>query len=227
MSIAYFLTTDDGAFAEGLMPRLVERPEVIAASLFTPDQAEDPYVDDKAPPALMLEIDVADTDALDAVFNDAAIRASIEAAGPSAKADAFEALAFPIEGVDDPAIRTAPMSFVVRYYGPVTDEKLFVQYYLDKHPPILAEMPGIRNVFCYRPVPWSNPIQIPMSGCILGNEVVFDNLGDLNAALASEVRHRLREDYNSFPVLPGPNTHYAMQRMDFRRQAGFRPILDS
>lgn len=216
MSIAYFLTTDDGAFAEGLMPRLVERPEVIAASLFTPDQAEDPYVADKAPPALMLQIEVAGLAALDAVFADADIRAALEAAGPTARADVFETLPAPIAGVDDPALRTAPMSFVVRYYAPVTDEKLFVEYYLENHPPIMAEMPGIRNVFCYVPLDWANPVQIPGSGCILGNETVFDSLGALNAALASDVRHRLREDYISFPVLPGPNTHYAMQRMDFR-----------
>ena len=101
MSIAYFLTTDDGAFAEGLMPRLVERPEVIAASLFTPDQAEDPYVADKAPPALMLQIEVAGLAALDAVFADADIRAALEAAGPTARADVFETLPAPIAGVED------------------------------------------------------------------------------------------------------------------------------
>ena len=56
---------------------------------------------------------------------------------------------------------------------------------------------------------------LPVSAQI-GNEVVFDSLDALNAALASDVRHRLREDYKSFPVKPGPNTHYAMQRVDFR-----------
>ena len=216
MTIAYFLTAEEVGFADELMPRLMRRPEVIAASLFTPDQAEDPYVDDGAPPALMLEIEVGDLGALDALFADAAIRDQIEAAGPLAKGDAFELLSFPIAGVDAPAYRSSPMSFVVRYFAPVSDEMLFRDYYLENHPPIMADMPGIRNVLCYVPVPWSNPAPIPSSGCILGNEVVFDSLDALNAALASDVRHRLRDDYKSFPVKPGPNTHYAMQRVDFR-----------
>ena len=216
MTIAYFLTGDDAAFAEPLMPRLMGRPDVLGASLFTPDMAEDPYVDDRAPPALMVQIDVADVDALDALFADTEILRLIEAAGPTAKADAFEVLSFPIQGVDDPSLRTAPMSFMVRYFAPVSDEKLFRSYYLENHPPIMADMPGIRNVFCYVPVDWTSPIKIPGSGCILGNEVVFDDLEGLNAALASDVRHRLRDDYKSFPVKPGPNTHYAIQRVDFR-----------
>ena len=86
----------------------------------------------------------------------------------------------------------------------------------DGLPPIMADMPGIRNVLCYVPATWSNSAPIPSSGCILGNEAVFDSLDALNTALASDVRHRLREDYKSFPVKPGPNTHYAMQRVDFR-----------
>ncbi len=216
MTTAYFLTSDDAAFADPLMPRLMGRAEVLGASLFTPDKAEDPYVDDGAPPALMVQIDVANVDALDALFADTDIRTMIEAAGPTARADAFEASAFPISGVDDPALRTAPMSFVVRYFAPVSDKNLFRSYYLENHPPIMADMPGIRNVLCYVPVSWSNPTGMPSSGCILGNEVVFDDLDGLNAALASDVRHRLRDDYKSFPVKPGPNSHYAMQRRDFR-----------
>jgi uncharacterized protein (TIGR02118 family) len=198
------------------MPRLMGRAGVLGASLFTQDKAEDPYVDDGAPPALMVQIHVADVDALDALFADTDIRSLIEAAGPSAKGDALEVLSFPIEGVDDPGFRTAPMSFVVRYFAPVSDEKLFVEYYLENHPPIMADMPGIRNVLCYVPVDWTSSAEIPSSGCILGNEVVFDDLDGLNAALASDVRHRLRDDYKSFPVKPGPNSHYAMQRVDFR-----------
>jgi hypothetical protein len=216
MTIACFLTSDDAAFSEPLVPRLMGRADVLGASLFTPDKVEDPYVDDGAPPAIMVQIDVADIDALDALFAGAEIRSLIEAAGPSAKADAFEVSAFPISGIDDAALRTAPMSFVVRYFAPVSDENLFRSYYLENHPPIMADMPGIRNVFCYVPVDWTCSIGIQSSGCILGNEVVFDDLEGLNAALASDVRHRLRDDYKSFPVKPGPNTHFAMQREDFR-----------
>jgi len=215
MTITYFLTAEETAFAETLIQLLMKRSEVTGASLFTPDAAEDPYVDDRTPPALMLQMDVADTRGLVALFADEEIRRQLEKAGPAATGDAFEVLSFPIPEVMEPAIRTAPMSFVVRYYAPVSDEEMFRSYYLEHHPLIMADMPGIQNVFCYVPFDWICPVDIPSSGCILGNEVVFDSLDALNVALASEVRHRLRDDYKSFPVKPGPNTHYAMQRQDF------------
>ena len=40
----------------------------------------------------------------------------------------------------------------------------------------------------------------------------FDSVDALNAALKSDVRHRLREDYKRFPPFTGRNTHYAMTR---------------
>ena len=221
-----FLTAEETAFAEPLMPLLMARSEVTGASLFTPDAAEDPYVVDRTPPALMLQIDVTDSGGLGALFADGEIRRQLEKAGPAATGDAFDVLAFPIPEVTEPAIRTAPTSLVVRYYAPVSDEALFRRYYLENHPPIMADMPGIRNVFCYVPFVWTCPAGIPGSGCILGNEVVFDSLDALNAALASDVRNRLRDDYKSFPVKPGPNTHHAMQRQDFKKISGHRRPID-
>ena len=53
---------------------------------------------------------------------------------------------------------------------------------------------------------------MPTSDCMLGNEVVFDSLAALNAALASEMRHELRRDYQGFPPFSGPVSHHAMLR---------------
>ncbi len=228
MTIAYFLTIKnseaDGPalrrrFEADAVPGLLERTEIDCVSLFAPEQSDDPYADDGAPPDMVVQISVADMESLEKLFSDAEIRRHFEApGGATASCEVFESLSYAIDGITEPGFRSAPVSFNVRYYGPVADARHFVDHYLEHHPRILAELPGIRNVFCYLPTAWSNPTGVPDSGCILGNEVVFESVQALNDALASDVRHALREDYLSFPVRPGPNTHFAMQRTDFRRR---------
>lgn len=223
MSYAVFISltgTDDLAGAVGerlesnIIPALRQKGQVNCVSLFTsvPGQ-EDPYGKDETPAQFMIQIDLDDLNYIKPLFDDGDL---MDALRKSATCEAYRALSYPVDGATAPAPRTAPVSFNVRYYAPVDDEKQFVEIYLQRHPPILAELPGVRNVLCYVPVAWTNPTALPVSNCILGNEVVFDSMNALNDALASEVRHRLRDDYNDFPVRPGPNTHFAMTRRDFR-----------
>jgi hypothetical protein len=47
---------------------------------------------------------------------------------------------------------------------------------------------------------------------MIGNEVVFDDVGVFNAAMASPVREELRSHYRAFPRFTGANTHYPMIR---------------
>ncbi len=211
MTIAYFqtlnVTAESGPeirqnFREHAVPVLLECPEIDCVSVYAPE--------------LVVQFNVADLEALELVFNDQDVVPILAAPeNATASAEVFEVIAYDIEGVAEPEKRTAPLSFNVRYYAPVTDEQHFVDFYLAHHPQILADLPGIRNVFCYVPVVSSAKSPAPISNCILGNEVVFDTLDALNQSMKTEVRHRLREDYNAFPVRPGPNTHFAMQRQDF------------
>ncbi len=71
---------------------------------------------------------------------------------------------------------------------------------------------------CYLPIAWTDSTNIAVADYLLGNEVVFDSLDDLNAALASDVRHELREDYKNFPPFYGTNTHYAMRRQRLKHR---------
>jgi hypothetical protein len=57
----------------------------------------------------------------------------------------------------------------------------------------------------------------PPADYIIGNEVVFDDVGAFNAAMASPVRDELRAHYRAFPRFTGMNTHYPMVR---KRLAG-------
>ena len=221
MTFAFFLTIDAAGDAatdfrdhveRRAVPRIFERTEANFISLFSPDQADDPYVDDASPPALVVQIDADDLATLTSSILE------LDLPDPTmANCEVFESISYPIDGVGEPALRTAPLSYNVRYYAPVDDDQGFVEFYLAHHPQILVELPGIKNVFCYVPVSLAEPIGIPVSNCILGNEVVFDTVAAFNEAMASDVRHRLRQDYHAFPVRPGPNTHYAMQRRDFNR----------
>ena len=76
-------------------------------------------------------------------------------------------------------------------------------------------MPAIRNVLCYLPLSWNDPLGLPNSNYIVGNEVVFDGLENLLAAQASDVRDRARDDMIANPIRPGPVTHFTLQREDF------------
>jgi len=73
----------------------------------------------------------------------------------------------------------------------------------------------IRNILCYLPIQLDDQIGFPGTGCIIGNEVVFDTFQDFRAAQLSDVRVRLREDMQASPVPAGPNTHFAFRREDF------------
>ncbi len=191
---------------------------VIEGYFPTPEGAADPLTDDGRGPALLVEAGFDDLAALQAAVASAAARAAFAGCpaagreGCRVDCEAFEVSHYPVAGEDRPAARTAPLSFVVRYYRPAEDETAFRDFYLANHPPILGRFPGIRNVLCYLPLKWENGSGLAVSDCMLGNEVVFDSALALNAALASEVRHELRRDYEGFPAFSGPVSHHAMVR---------------
>src|SRR5262249_39494437 len=126
--------------------------------------------------------------------------------------DAMELRFYPVSGEAEPGPLTAPVSYVVRYQRPTENEGDFVAHYVAHHPQIQARFPGIRSTMCYLPIAWRDPTPITPANYLLGNEVVFDSVEALDAALNSPVRHELREDFKRFPKFQGRNTHYAMRR---------------
>lgn len=227
MTISHFLTfsgpTAHAAqirdwFAGAPAAAIMALPGVETLDLYAPEPSEDPYLDDGAGPVLMVQTGFASTDALEAglaapggkaAFSDFA---GTPAANRALAHDAMELKFFPVAGQSAPSPLIAPLSYVVRYHRPADDEAHFVEYYCAHHPPVLGKFPRIRNVMCYLPIAWRDPTDIARADYLLGNEVVFDSLDDLNAALKSEVRHELRADYKTFPPSSGGNTHYAMRR---------------
>ena len=107
---------------------------------------------------------------------------------------------------------TVPIIYLVEYQRPADDEAAFIDYYCANHPPILAELPEIRRLEIYTPVEWSNPLALDRADTMLICDVSFDSAEALTAALHSEVRQRLRDDYNLFPPFSGRVGHYPMRR---------------
>ena len=229
MTIAYFQTLSLPQSAGGdavsdirrdycgeVIPELLRQKEISGVSLFSPAPIHDPYVDDGMPPGLVIQINLTDKAALSKLFETATTRLVLSSpAGALLGHDVFDVISFGLAQGQDAPPRTAPVSYNVRYYSPIENPDTFVSHYLDHHVPILKRLPDVRNVLCYVPIAWDHPPELQKSGCILGNEVVFESFQSLNAALASDVRHTLREDFEAFPVKPGPHTHYAMSREDF------------
>ena len=191
--------------------------EVVSVDLFLPEAGNVVLFDDGAGPALMIQIDMENASDAQALVQSDEFRSLLLAeagySGPIDKLalDVFETVHFAIPGHQTPPPRTAPLSFVVRYYGPTDDEAAFARFYTENHPPILATFPGIRNVLCYLPLDWRSTKNVPDSRVILGNEVVFDNVDALNRALESDVMPALRADGKLFAAF-GHNTHHAMRR---------------
>jgi hypothetical protein len=122
-----------------------------------------------------------------------------------------EVVHYPLPELETPPPRTAALSFVVRYYGPVKDHPKFVDIYTSSHPQILAKFEGIRNVLCYFPLNWGASGEVKDEKMIIGNEVVFDDLAALKLALQSDVRLEAGDHSQHFQKF-GYNTHHTMHR---------------
>lgn len=187
---------------------------------YRPAGGDVPSFSDGPGAPLLVELNLPSRDRVDDLLHSGAFRSAATpddwapSPGISATVDVFETVHYPLPDHAEPPARTAPLSFVVRYYRPVDDQSAFVDFYTRHHPPLLARFPGIRNVLCYLPVDADLPDGVESSGSFLGNEVVFDDLDSLNRALASDVLDELKADGRRFAPF-GHNTHHAMRREDF------------
>jgi len=103
------------------------------------------------------------------------------------------------------------VSYFVSYVGTSADGSAFHQRYLDRHAPILRDMPGIASLVLHRPVAWHDPFPVNPAGIHLLAQMVFPSPAALEAALQSEARRRAREDFARFPPFTGTVLHQAMQ----------------
>jgi uncharacterized protein (TIGR02118 family) len=165
-----------------------------------PDSVRDPFLDDGAAPARVLQLYFDSIAALEA----AAAQVSVQAAAEAMQVHRF--------AVPQPwkRVPSSYCTYLVAYEGPAEDEKAWLAYYLEHHPPLMTKLPRIRELEIYTPIDWRCPPRLKRVRHLQRNKVAFDSREALEAALASPVRTEMRADFASFPSYRGGVTHYAM-----------------
>ena len=212
--------TQTPIFADDFREAVARRPQThsrpVAIELFLPEPEPVVLFDDGPAPAAILEFTCHSFAALEGLLNEAWFRRRFltvpleRQPTSSISFGAFRAQPSAVAGTDDVQPRKAGLSFIVRYYGPMADEAAFHDFYTANHPPILGRLPNVRNVCCYLPEKLRD-FELPHSEVRFINEVVFDDVGNLNAALQSDVIGLLKADSARFPPY-GHSTHHAMRR---------------
>jgi hypothetical protein len=202
----------------GLDRVLSKLPGLLKAVVHTPSRANDPYLDDGPSPHLVLQLYFADVPELEAALarggplNELTSRHAFPAL---ADADVTQqAMLVRPFSVTEPrfgaALEDPTCTYLVSYEGEAEDINAWLDHYLSVHTTHMADFPGIRELEVYTRLDWVGALPWPRLNCMQRNKVVFDSADALTRALNSPVRHKMREDFKTFPAFTGANTHYAM-----------------
>jgi uncharacterized protein (TIGR02118 family) len=181
--------------------------------LFTPAQSHDPYLDDGAPPPLVVQVKFAEIAALEAALHGpvAELADLPSLAGAEIGEQALLTRVFPVpDATFAHAPGEMPCTYLVAYEGEAEDMNAWLSHYVAHHPPIMARFPGIRGIEIYTRLDWCSATGWRRETAMQRNKVVFDSPAALTAALNSPVRHEMRADFARFPPFSGRNTHFPM-----------------
>lgn len=194
-------------------------PHLQVAYVHTPPLAPHPCAGEETAPALALELEFANvTDCESALRQDPGLRRIADAgfvpslAGASVSQQGMLRRRY---AVADPASDTATglCTYLVHYPGPAEDEQAWLDHYLVKHAPLVANLPGVRAVTVDTPAVIVSGLPFRSSGALLRNKAVFDSTEALSAALSSPARDALRADAASFPRFAGGSVHIPMETL--------------
>ena len=180
--------------------RFAPPPGAARTLLHVPGEVRDPFLDDGRAPSRVAQLYFDSLAALE--------MAAREVHGATA-AEAMTVHRFP---VPEPwaHMRERFCTYLVAYEGPADDESAWLAHYLEHHPPLMARLPGIRELEIYTPLEWRCPPPLERVRHLQRNKVAFDSAVALTAALDSPVRREMRADFAQFPPYRGRVTHYAM-----------------
>jgi uncharacterized protein (TIGR02118 family) len=102
-------------------------------------------------------------------------------------------------------------TYLVSYEGEADDFNAWLTHYMTHHPPLMTKLPGIRELEIYTRIDYRSGLGHAPASAMQRNKVVFDDVAALNAALASPVRARMKQDFDSFPPYSGAAPHYPMR----------------
>ncbi|MBU6496953.1 MAG: EthD family reductase [Rhodospirillales bacterium] len=198
----------DAAAPAGLAAALAGVAGMARALIHTPAATHDPYLDDGAPPALVLQLYFDEIAALEAAI---APGGRLAALPGLARQQAMLVRPF---AVPDARLRTASgaphCTYLVAYQGVAENLDAWLSHYIAHHPPIMARFPAIRAIEIATRIDWCGGPPAARVTHMQRNKVVFDSADALTAALNSPVRHEMRADFQNFPSFTGPTTHFPM-----------------
>lgn len=195
------------------------KPGVAVALRHTPAAAHDPFLDDGPSPVLALQL------YFDGIAH--AERAAARDGWLQALADAtrFPTLAAAHGAHETMAVRSFPVAEpppprkpgeayctnLVAYEGPAQDFNAWLDDYIAGHTPLMAQLPGIRELEVCSPVEWISFLPWERATHMQRNKVVFDSPEALSAAMQSPIRAEMRAHYKRLPPFSGGVTHFPMQ----------------
>jgi hypothetical protein len=193
-------------------------PRLARALVHTPAHAHDPLLDDGAPPQLALQLYFDSLLALEAAAGRAGPLQALARPEllPSLAGAAVEQQAMAVRRyeVQEPAATSGPgdtwCTYLVAYPGPAEDPHAWLDDYLAQHVPLMAQLPGIRELEVYTPIEYVCHLPWTRASCMQRNKVVFDSPSALTAALASPLRHAMRAHFKALPRFSGGVTHFPM-----------------
>ncbi|MGU7768642.1 hypothetical protein ACV229_00475 [Burkholderia sp. MR1-5-21] len=209
----------------GAVASIVKKtPALRRGRLYTPAQASDYYTADGPSPPFSMQLDFERLSELEATIADGGHLQQVAAlalpslAGARVTQQVMLRRPFPVAGpadaVADPGDRVQ-CSFLVHYPGRAADFDAWINYYLAHHPQIMKDFPGIREIEIFTRVDWIDAMPWERVHYMQRNRQVFDDPQAITAAMNSEVRHRMRADFERFPPFEGENLHHPMYTHTF------------
>ena len=207
----------DRADRERLCELLSSAPGFLRAYLFTPARAGGPFVNDGPPPRLALQVDFVDLPRLEAAIGPHGGFAPLVWAdrwpslgGTTIRHQAMVSRTFPVPDPQPALSGARACSYLVHYPGRAEDLNAWLLHYFSQHPPLMAELPGVRAIEIFTRVDWCDDLPWPRADSFQRNKLVFDSPAALTAAMESPALHAMRADYRRFPPFTGGNLHYPM-----------------
>jgi hypothetical protein len=210
--------------------RLLARcPGLDSAQVLVPTAAHDPYYPTPAgSPSLIVQLYVEKLDVLEAHLRPEgplaplAVRTFLPSLADARAA--HQAMLVRFYPVADPSLRSAsPLSYWVEYEGPAEDANAWHGYYNANHPPLLAQLPGIRGIEIYTPATIVCGLPLPERGCLQRNKTVFESAEAMRDAMCSPVREALRDDFRGLPPFEGPAHHFPFLSLACRPSSAEQP----
>ncbi len=207
------------AYRAGPASFLAEAPDALSVELQAPSDADDPFLGGDIPPLLVAQLRFASLAHAERALASAAVARALDefqdvpVSDWHATVEVMRGQVHPDAGESNGDTTAVPVTYLVDYQRPADDEAAFIDYYCANHPPIMAELPGISRLEIYTPVEWTNPLALDRADAMLMCDVSFETTDALTAALHSDVRHRLRADYETFPPFSGRVGHFPMRRV--------------